>query len=59
MYKINLTLSNPQTGDSQSLVYQFDPALLTQAKWNAAFPSVQAALTTLQTASTPKEPPTW
>ena len=59
MYRINLTFSNPITGDNQVLAFEFDPATLTQAKWDAAFPAVQAALATLQARSTPLEPPTW
>lgn len=59
MYRIRLALENTQTGDSQMLIYQFDPATLTQAKWSAAFPAVSAALQALVAASTPKEPATW
>lgn len=59
MYKITLTLLNPQTGDSNELTYQFDPATITQAKWDAAFPAVQAQLTALVTLSSPKEVATW
>jgi hypothetical protein len=59
MYRINLTLTNAMTGDSVTMTFQFDPATLTQAKWNAAFPSVQAQLVGLQQLSTPKEPATW
>lgn len=59
MYKVNLTFTNPVTGDTQALVFQFDPATLTQAKWNAAFPAVQGALATLQARSQPLEPLTW
>jgi hypothetical protein len=59
MYRIQLTLSDPLMGDSETLTFQFDPATLNQAKWNAAFPTVQGSLTTLVTRATPKEPPTW
>lgn len=59
MYKINLTLSNPLTGDSEVLIFQFDPATLTQAKWNAAFATLQASLNALKARSTPLEPATW
>lgn len=59
MYRIQLSLSNPQTGDSEILTFQFDPTALNQTKWNSAFPTVQASLNTLVTRATPKEPPTW
>lgn len=59
MYKITLAMSDPLTGDTEVLTYQFDPASLTQAKWSTAFPAVNAALQTLTTRAAPKEPPTW
>lgn len=59
MYRIQLLLLNPMGNDSETLAFQFDPATLTQAKWSAAFPTVQASLNTLVQRSTPKEPPTW
>lgn len=59
MYKITLSISDPLTGDTEVLAYQFDPATLTQTKWNGAFPAVNTALQTLVARATPKEPPTW
>lgn len=59
MYRITLTMENPITGDRTAKIYQFDPDLLTQTKWNNAYPSVKADLDALVASSTPKEPPTW
>lgn len=59
MYRIQLTLLNPIANDSEALTFQFDPATLTQAKWTAAFPTVQTSLNTLISRSTPKEPLQW
>lgn len=59
MYRITLTMENPITGDRKAMIYQFDPDLLTQTKWNAAFPDVRAELDALIASSTPKEPATW
>lgn len=59
MYKIQLILQNPMTGDNEVMTYQFDPATLTQTKWAAAFPAVQTRLQALVTRATPLEPQTW
>lgn len=59
MFRIRLSLENPLTGDSEGMVFQFDPASLTQAKWNTAYAAVAAKLATLVANSTPKEPATW
>lgn len=59
MYKIALSLTNVMTTDSSVITFQFDPASLTQEKWNEAFPAVMAQLVALEQSSTPKEPPTW
>ena len=63
MYKIQLTVVNPMqidgSGDSERVLFQFDPATLDEAKWTSAFPAVQAMLATLENRSTPNEPPTW
>lgn len=59
MFIIDLTLRNPITGDSEAMIFQFDPVTLDQAKWNSAFPAVRARLDALVASSTPKEPPTW
>lgn len=59
MYRITLTMENPITGDRKAKIFQFDPALLTQQKWNGAFPTVRADLDELIASSTPKEPQTW
>jgi hypothetical protein len=63
IYKIQLVIINPTqlsgAGDSESVMMKFDPATLDQAKWNSAFPAVQAMLATLEARSTANEPPTW
>lgn len=59
MYKIILTLSNPMAADSEVMEFQFDPATLNQAKWNAAFDAVAARLATLKARAANEEPPTW
>lgn len=59
MYTIELTIKNPITGESRRLIYQFNPATMTQAKWTAAFPTVETEINGLVTASEPNEPPTW
>ena len=59
MYRIRLTLENPITGDSEALIFQFDPPSLTQTKWNNAYTAVKGKLDTLVAESTPKEPATW
>ena len=63
IYKIQLTVINPMqndgSGDSERVLFKFDPATLDQTKWNTAFPAVQAMLATLEARSTPNEPPTW
>ena len=63
MYKIQLVIINPMqndgSGDSERVMFQFDPATLDAAKWASAFPAVQTMLATLQARSTPNEPPTW
>lgn len=63
MYKIQLVVINPMqndgSGDSEKVLFQFDPATLDQTKWNSAFPEVQTMMATLKARSTPNEPPTW
>jgi hypothetical protein len=59
MYKIQLSITNPMTGDSEILTYEFDPTTMTQAKWSGAWPAFQTSLNTLVTRSTPLEPPKW
>lgn len=59
MFKITLIIESPLTRESESMVYQFDPVTLNQAKWNAAFPAVKTKLDELVLRSTPKEPLTW
>ena len=60
MYKITVTLENPISGGRKAMIYQFDPATMTQAKWSGAFPAVKAELDALVADSVPpKEPPTW
>lgn len=63
IYKIQLVIINPMqdngSGDSERVMFKFDPATLDQTKWNSAFPAVQAMLATLEARSTAKEPPTW
>jgi hypothetical protein len=58
MFKIDLTITNPMTGETRNLRYQFDPATMAQAKWTAAYPTVQTAIDALVTAAT-NEPPKW
>lgn len=41
------------------MVYKFDPALMTQTKWNNAYAQVKAEMDALVAASAPNEPPTW
>lgn len=59
MYRIILTIINPQTGDSKVIEKQFDPALMSQAKWTAAYPAVKVEIDALVAESTPKEKDTW
>lgn len=59
MYRITLTILNPQTGASKVITRQFDPATFTQVKWNGAYTAVKAEMDALVTESTPTEPATW
>lgn len=59
MFKIDLTIMNPMTGETRNLRYQFDPATMSQAKWSAAYPTVQTVIDALATSATTTEPPKW
>jgi hypothetical protein len=57
MYRITVFLENPMLGESRMLTYQFDPATLNQAKWDAAFPTIRARVDDLVTsAANPTRP---
>ncbi len=51
MYKIYITVENPVLGENRALVYQFDPATLTQAKWDGGFTTVRAKIDELLAAA--------
>lgn len=59
MYKLTLTLTNPMTGDSESVPYQFDRDTLDEAEWAAGWPAVREMLDKLSTRSTSSEPVRW
>lgn len=59
MFVINVTVSNPMTGENRVMNYQFDPATMNAAKWDGAFPTVQGKITELVTAAVTSEPPKW
>jgi hypothetical protein len=59
VYRIILRVVNPMTTESRTLDYQFDPASMTQAKWDGAYAAVQAKINELTTAAPTSEPPTW
>lgn len=59
MYRITLTILNPLTGESRVITKQYDPATMTQTKWNNAYTQVKAEMDALVTASQPNEPATW
>lgn len=59
MYVIELTIRNPITNETRVITKQFDPAAMTQNKWNGAFNSVKASMDELVSVSTPNEPQTW
>jgi hypothetical protein len=59
MYRITLTILNPLTGESTVITKQFDPAVMTQVKWNGAYAQVKAAMDALVVSSGPNEPATW
>lgn len=57
MYRIQITIENPMLGESELLTYQFDPATLTQAKWDAGYPTVKARIDKLlASAANPTRP---
>lgn len=56
MYRAVISIENPLTGEARLLKFKFDPAALTQQKWGAAFPQVQAVITELQSAAATSEP---
>ena len=57
MYVIRISVENPMLGESQALTYQFDPATIDQAKWNAGYPTVRAAVDALLLSeANPKRP---
>lgn len=61
LLRIELNIINPMAGTSRNLSYQFDPATMTQAKWSAAFPTVQGKINEVATdaGTNPNEPPVW
>lgn len=59
MFRIDLTITNPMTGETRALKYQFDPATMSQVKWTGAYPTVQAAIDALVAAEAASEPPKW
>lgn len=60
-FRIELRVVNPMAGTERTIVRQFDPAQMTQQKWNLAFPQVQGIITELvnDSAVNPNEPPVW
>lgn len=42
MYKLNISLENPMTGESRAFRFQFDPATFDEKNWSAAFAPVRA-----------------
>lgn len=60
-YQVSLIFKNTQTGETESLTYQFDPVTLDQAKWNGAFGAVKPHLDALvaRSAAPNVEPPVW
>lgn len=59
MYKIQLIVQNPLTGANRTLVFKFDPATITEAKWTAAYSTVRAEIDGLVAAAATTEPPAW
>ncbi|MEX1185327.1 MAG: hypothetical protein WEA80_01900 [Gemmatimonadaceae bacterium] len=59
MFTIELNLRNPLTGESKRLFYQFDPATMTQTKWNNAYPAVKTEIDALSALAVQNNPPTW
>jgi hypothetical protein len=54
MYRIQMIVENPILGDSRSMTFQFDPATLDQAKWDAGYQYVKARVDELlASAATP------
>ena len=60
MFTIELTITNPTSGENQRIIRQFDPATMTQAKWAAAFPvAVKPAIDALVASAPANEPAVW
>lgn len=59
MFTIELSIRNPIANESQRLVYQFDPATMTQAKWTAAFPAVKTVIDAMAASAVAVEPLKW
>jgi hypothetical protein len=63
-YKVQLTFTNTQNGESETLTFQLDPTTFNAAKWDGAFNAAKAALDKViarsSDANNPnKEPPVW
>jgi len=56
-YEIQINVSNPVTGESRLLKFQFDPATLTSAKWDGAYVQVSAAVNDLLASAVTSQPP--
>lgn len=61
LFRIEVRIVNPMAGTERTIVRQFDPASMDQAKWNTAFPAVKPLIDELKTdaATNPNEPAVW
>lgn len=50
-FVLSVRVRDPVTGVAKELERQFDPALVTAAKWNSLAPAVQAMIVDLQAAT--------
>lgn len=56
MYRADLIVINPLTGESRVKVFAFDPTTMTPAKWANAYARFQAMFQDLITAAATSEP---
>ena len=58
MYRIQMQVINPMTGESRLLNFQFDSATASEGDWTAAWPAVRVAIDSLVQSGATSEPVT-